>query len=598
MTSKVWAIRAPEVDRSSSAASSQELSKYLNRDYVEVREAILEYLKHDLFKPRYDLSFYEFRDLTQERLKHLAKGNFISCFDHINDPGRFFAGMEALTYVDYSITIKCGVHYTLAGGAIALLGTRKHHNKYLPLMDSGELPGCFAMTELGHGSNVMGIETTAVYDHARNSFVLNTGSDLASKVWIGGASQYGRLCTVFAQLTVGGDYKGVHVFVMRIRDDEGNLCKGVRIEEMGHKMGMNGVDNGRIWFDNVVLDKDSLLDRYASIDEQGMYHSPIKSIPARFGAMVGALSTGRVCIAQSAVDACKLGLTIACRYSSDRPQFGKRKIGSYLTHKRRLAPGVAQTYALHLMMLQLKGLVNDRHDPKKIHNLSSGLKAAATWTRVDVLQKCRECCGGMGLLSENQIGGMIVDMNVDVTFEGDNTVLMQQVVKGILAKGIKKPDPIQVRNYSIEELLEALKYREDLLKYKLVQLGDLDANQDTCVDLGWAYADYLTAENFFKEVQRAPPALRDTLQELAVLFALEKMERNAVFYVCDGVIDADGLENLRRRVNDQCNVVSGADGERLNILCEGFGIPEHLITAPIAKGWREFHTSPEIGARM
>jgi acyl-CoA oxidase len=46
---------------------------------------------------------------------------------------------------------------------------------------------------------------------------------------------------------------------------------------------------------------------------------------------------------------------------------------------------------------------------------------------LQVLQQCRECCGGMGFLASNKIGPMKTDMDVDVTFEGDNTVLMQQV---------------------------------------------------------------------------------------------------------------------------------------------------------------------------
>ena len=60
------------------------------------------------------------------------------------------------------------------------------------------------MTELGHGSNVAGIETTASYDARTKEFVLDTPTNDASKYWIGGAGQHGKLSAVFAQLTVGG----------------------------------------------------------------------------------------------------------------------------------------------------------------------------------------------------------------------------------------------------------------------------------------------------------------------------------------------------------------------------------------------------------
>ena len=81
------------------------------------------------------------------------------------DPLRFMAGLETLASVDYSLCIKAGVHFTLCGGTIAKLGTAKHHAAFLPRLDTLDLPGCFGMTELGHGSNVMGIETTARNSH-------------------------------------------------------------------------------------------------------------------------------------------------------------------------------------------------------------------------------------------------------------------------------------------------------------------------------------------------------------------------------------------------------------------------------------------------
>ena len=56
--------------------------------------------------------------------------------------------------------------------------------------------------------------------------------------------------------------------------------------------GLNGVDNGQLWFDHVRVPRDALLDRYASVAEDGTYSSPIPSVAQRFGTMVGGLTTG------------------------------------------------------------------------------------------------------------------------------------------------------------------------------------------------------------------------------------------------------------------------------------------------------------------
>lgn len=107
-----------------------------------------------------------------------------------------------LAHVDYSLSIKAGVHFTLCGGTLCKLGTAHHHEEYLHKLDDLSLTGCFGMSELGHGSNVMGIETTAVYDPATQEFVINTPSNDASKYWIGGAAQHGKVCLLFLTVFV------------------------------------------------------------------------------------------------------------------------------------------------------------------------------------------------------------------------------------------------------------------------------------------------------------------------------------------------------------------------------------------------------------
>jgi acyl-CoA oxidase len=175
-----------------------------------------------------------------------------------------------------------------------------------------ELPGCFAMTEAGHGSDAQNLRTTATYDGEHDEFVIDTPDDEARKEYIGNAARDGRMAAVFAQLEVGGEGHGVHVLVLPLRDEHGNLCEGVRIEE------------------------------------DGRYSSPIESANRRFFTMLGALVQGRVCISGASVSAAKLALTIATRNGLRRRQFGppgedEVPILDYRTHQRRLMPLLAQT---------------------------------------------------------------------------------------------------------------------------------------------------------------------------------------------------------------------------------------------------------------
>ena len=144
----------------------------------------------------------------------------------------------------------------------------------------------------------------AVYDKESGEFVIHTPTDTASKFWIGGSAQHGKVCTVFAQLTVNGKWEGPHVFVVRLRDDQGKLNKGVRIRDNGPKMGLNGVDNGQIWFEHVRIPRDALLNRFADVAPDGIYSSPFPTVGQRFGVTVGGLTTGACLLACLAAHVC------------------------------------------------------------------------------------------------------------------------------------------------------------------------------------------------------------------------------------------------------------------------------------------------------
>jgi len=272
--------------------------------------------------------------------------------------GDHIAVFETLAYHDLSLTIKFGVQFGLFGGAVYMLGTEKHHKLYVEPLAKAELLGCFAMTETGHGSNVRGLETTATYDHESKSIVIQSPNLDAGKEYIGNA-MHSSMAAVFAQLIVDGKSHGVHAVLVPIRDAEGNVLPGVTVKDCGYKMGLNGVDNGRLWFDRVTVPVDNLLNKYGDIDATGNYVSSIENPNKRFFTMLGALVAGRVCVGLAGLSATKSALAIAVRYSLKRRQFDagdggpEQLLMDYPTHQRRLLPRVAKTYAYSFALSQL-----------------------------------------------------------------------------------------------------------------------------------------------------------------------------------------------------------------------------------------------------
>ncbi|KDD71315.1 hypothetical protein H632_c5310p0, partial [Helicosporidium sp. ATCC 50920] len=189
--------------------------------------------------------------------------------DQARSPKQYMYQGELLALVDLSLVIKMGVQYSLWGGSVLNLGTERHHREYLEKIDRFELPGCFAMTELRHGSNVASLCTEAVLDLAEDCWVITTPDDGAIKWWIGNAAEDGVAATVFARLKVpaadgsgGLDDHGVHAFVVPLRErPQGPTLPGVEIRDLGYKVGLQGVDNGAIRFTNVRVPRGNLLDR-------------------------------------------------------------------------------------------------------------------------------------------------------------------------------------------------------------------------------------------------------------------------------------------------------------------------------------------------
>lgn len=576
-------------------------------------------------------SIADYREHVLKSCKHLAEQGFGAAgypeaYGGEGNMGKYFAIMEGLSYHDLSTVIKFGVQFGLWGMSVYFLGTEKHHKKYLRAIGTLDLPGCFAMTETGHGSNVKGLETTATYKHARKEFVIHSPHEHAGKEYIGNAALHGRMATVFAKLIIDGVDYGVNAFIVPLRDKNGKILPGVTIRDCGRKMGLNGVDNGRIWFDHVHIPKENMLDRYASVDENGAFQSPITSDNRRFFTMLGTLVGGRIGIPRSGLSATKSGLAIAIKYGDQRRQFGPENgvevpILNYRTHQRRLMPLLATSYANHFALHYLtdRFLGRTEGDAQEIEALAAGLKAFCTWETTRALQECREALGGKGYLSENRIDRLKNDTDIYTTFEGDNTVLMQLVAKSRLSEfkkefaeisffgvigyvaeqaktSLTEMNPLTIRNTDPQHLLDfdfhlsAFRYRErDILTSAARRIKKhLDAGMDSfdafnqtqyhMVNVGFAYIERVIMEQFVAQVRQVKDeGAKTVLTKLCQLFALSQMEKNKGWYLEHGYMDGTKTKAIRKMVNTLCWEIR----EEAVPLVDAFRIPERCLAAPI-----------------
>ena len=433
------------------AVDAKTLTEVLDGRWGHVRRDAREGLHDPDLLPVYGENVQEARARVTRMAAKIARSGRVTLgfpeeYGGEDDAGGSVTAIEMLAFTDLSLMVKAGVQWGLFGGAVQALGTERHHQRYLRDIMSFDLPGCFAMTETGHGSDVQQLRTTCTYDPDTQTFDLHTPHQAARKDYIGNAAQDGRMAVVFAQLVTRGQRHGVHAWLVPIRDEQGDPVPGVTIGDDGPKAGLLGVDNGRLSFDHVTVPREMLLDRYGSVAPDGTYTSSIENETRRFFTMLGTLVRGRVSVGGSASAATKLALDIAVRYGETRRQFSapgadrEVLLNDYLVHQRKLLPALAATYAYSFAQEELVGTMHDVQGAehvdetaqRELESRAAGLKAAQTWHATRTIQVAREACGGAGYLQENRLPHLKADTDVFTTFEGDNTVLLQLVAKGLL----------------------------------------------------------------------------------------------------------------------------------------------------------------------
>ncbi|CUM51923.1 uncharacterized protein AC631_05192 [Debaryomyces fabryi] len=401
----------------------------------------------------YDLTKEQQRELTAQKINRVSRYIEVESFEELE------RRLSLISVFDPQLHTRIGVHLGLFLSCVRGNGSFEQLNYWALTKEAAyvkNIYGCFAMTEIAHGSNVAGLETTATFDQEKDEFIINTPHIGATKWWIGGAAHSATHAAVYARLIVHGKDYGVKTFVVPLRDSNHDLMPGVSVGDIGAKMGRDGIDNGWIQFSAVRIPRFFMLQKFTKVTAEGKV-----TLPPNNQLSYSALLGGRVVMVKDAFRWSSRVITIALRYAVGRRQFKASKAGEndkenqlldYPLHQRRLIPLLAMTYAFsngsnvlqelsHKTMDELDDAVAEDDKAgidkgieamKSLFIASGSLKSTCTWLTLSTIDQCRQACGGHGYSAYSGFGKIYNDWAVQCTWEGDNNILGMSIGKQLV----------------------------------------------------------------------------------------------------------------------------------------------------------------------
>jgi len=300
-----------------------------------------------------------------------------------------------LSRIDGSLAVLVGVHCGLGAKAIVLYGNAAQKARYLPMLARGETLAAYALTEPNIGSDAQNIEANAVWDAARDEWVLN-----GRKIWIGNGHRAGVIVT-FAQTALergGSTVQRPTAFI--VRPD----MPGFRVVGTVRKLGIRGSTQAELSYENLRVPADHVLG----------------NVGKGFSVAVHVLNGGRLTLVAACTAGAQRLLGEMARFAEERVQFGK-PIASFEITQRKLATLAAETYAAESMLGELVALV-DRGESD--YSLEAACAKVFTsdliWRAADEMV---QVAGGRGFVKPYPYERFLRDARINRIFEGTNEVL-------------------------------------------------------------------------------------------------------------------------------------------------------------------------------
>ncbi|XP_074116881.1 peroxisomal acyl-coenzyme A oxidase 1 isoform X1 [Sminthopsis crassicaudata] len=469
-----------------------------------------------------------------------------------------------------------------------------------------EIIGTYAQTEMGHGTHLRGLETTATYDPKTQEFILNSPTVTSIKWWPGGLGKTSNHAIVLAQLYTKGECYGLHAFIVPIREiGTHKPLPGIIVGDIGPKFGYDEMDNGYLKMDNYRIPRENMLMKYAQVKPDGTYVKPLSN-KLTYGTMVFVRSFLVGNAARSLSKAC----TIAIRYSLVRhqseiqPGDPEPQILDFQTQQYKLFPLLATAFAFQFVgayMNETYHRINvdisqgNLSELPELHALTAGLKAFTSWTANSGIEACRMACGGHGYSHCSGLPNIYVTFTPTCTFEGENTVMMlqtarfliksyEQVHSGKLVGGMvsylndlpsQRIQPQQVAAWpamvdinSPDSLAEAYKCRAARLVEAAARNLQAELKHRKSKEIAWnltsvdlvraseAHCHYVVVKLFSGNLSKIDDKpIQTVLKNLCLLYALYGISQNSGDFLQGGILTESQLTQVNQRVKELLTII-------------------------------------------
>lgn len=501
-------------------------------------------------------------------------------------------------------------------------GDEEQRAHWLPHALSNTIIGTYAQTELGHGTYLRGLETTATFDPQKDEWVIDSPTLTATKWWPGGLGKTATHVICMARLFTKGKDHGPHAFVVQIRSLKDHApLPGIEVGDIGSKMGYNAMDNGFLRFDHVRVPRRAMLMKHARVSPDGTYAAPPVA-KVSYGTMVFVRSD----IVMSAATYLKKAVTIAVRYNAVRRQSSvgadglESQVLDYQHCQRTLFSLLATAYAYHFTAEVMKAMYfafekesrasGDFSALPELHATSSGLKAICTWRTKDGIELCRLACGGHGFMTLSGLPTTLGTYMPNVTYEGENNVLLLQTARYLLKacraaqSGTSLPANVSYLANTgpgqrsrvgragsardVRLLLAAYAHRAGRMVSELAAragAATVDAalaeDQVQWIKAAAAHCELMVLNNFADGIAQAKGGLSTAtqlaLQRLLVLHALTGIEDNLGDYMIDGFLDGEQA----RLLSAEIAMLLGEVRPDAIALTDAFGLDDYFLDSAL-----------------